>query len=174
MDKLFDNALKELQEIEKNGISSNNLDAAYKLTCVAKNILKIGKLEDEKMYDRYEDRRDRGYDRPGTAIIRYGADRGGRSSGRGNSGGRGGYNGSYGHRDYDRMYDRMYRIEDGMDDYLYGKDRYYDGDNNNEMVEGLEKMMYAICTLVETISDAAETPEEKEVVRKHIQKMKSI
>jgi hypothetical protein len=164
MDKLYDNALKELQEIEKNGISNNNLDAVYKLTCIAKNILKIGKLEDETMYDRYESRRDRGYDRPGTAIIRYGTDgRGGSRSG-----------GRYGHRDHDRMYDRMYRVEDGMDDYLYGKDRYYDGDNNASMIEGLEKMMYAICTLVETVSDAAETPEEKEVVRKHIQKIKSI
>ena len=42
------------------------------------------------------------------------------------------------------------------------------------MKEGLEKLMYGICMFVETVMDFAETPEEKEIIRKHIQKMKGI
>jgi len=158
MDKLYNNAQKELHKIEESGLSSNNVSNAKMLTSIMKNILTIEAMEDEQMYDRYEARRGGRY---GTYDDRYGRDSG-RNSGR------------YGHRDYDRMYDKVYRIEDGLDAYVYGKDRYYDGDHSGSMTEGLEKTMYAICTLVETIMDNAETPEEKEVVRKHAQKIAQI
>jgi hypothetical protein len=42
------------------------------------------------------------------------------------------------------------------------------------MAEGLEKTMYAVCTLVESLMDSAETAEEKEIIRKHIEKIKNI
>ena len=165
MDKLYDNALNELHEIEAHGINANNLDAAYKLASLAKNILKICKLEDEQMSDRYEAKRDREFSRPSTAIIRYGGRGDDRMPLRG---------GSFSSGKYDRMYDRLYRVEDGMDAYLAGKDRYYAGESNQSMAEGLEKMMYAITTLIETAMDAAETPEEKEIIRKHVMSIKNI
>jgi hypothetical protein len=33
--------------------------------------------------------------------------------------------------------------------------------------------MYGVCMMVETAMDFAETPEEKEIIHKHIQKLKS-
>lgn len=162
MDKLYENARKELKEIEEHGISTNNISSARMLTSIMKNILKIQKMEDEQMYDRYDAKRGEQNERYGTYDSRYGRPMNSRGSGR------------YGHRDYDRLYDKVYRVEDGIDNYLYGKDRYYDGDHSGSMTEGLEKTMYAICTLVETIMDNAETPEEKEIIRKHAKKIAEI
>jgi hypothetical protein len=48
------------------------------------------------------------------------------------------------------------------------------GGDESRVVEGLEKLMYAVCMLVESTMDFAETPTEKEIVRKHIQKISRI
>ena len=82
-------------------------------------------------------------------------------------------NDTYGHFD-ERLYERLDRIAEAMDDYMYGRDRYHDNGGQDRMEEGLEKVMYGICTLVESITDFAETPEEKEIVRKHIDKIHNI
>jgi hypothetical protein len=92
-----------------------------------------------------------------------------RSNGRGD---RSSYD-SYGHFD-ERLYERLDKIAEAMDDYMYGRDRYRDSGGQDRMEEGLEKVMYGICTLVESIVDFAETPEEKEIVRKHIDKIHNI
>jgi hypothetical protein len=42
------------------------------------------------------------------------------------------------------------------------------------MHEGLDRLMYGICMLVESTMDFAETPQEKEIIRKHIQKIKNV
>ena len=56
MDKLFENVKKELKQIETNGLSSSNLETAYKLTCIGKNIKEIEEKEgEEKMKERYMD-----------------------------------------------------------------------------------------------------------------------
>lgn len=149
MDKLFNNVIKELKSIEENGLNSGNLETAYKLASIGKNLKKIKKEEREEAM-RYEDRgRYSRYDRP------YREDR-------------------YSRRDDERLFDKMYTIEDGLDMYTYGRDRYYGGGDKTRMTEGLEKLMYSICMFIETAIDFAETPEEKEVIRKHIQKMKNL
>lgn len=152
MDKLFDNVIKELKVIEETGINSGNLETAYKLASIGKDLKKIEKEAREEAM-RYEDRNSRGkyshYDRP------YRDDR-------------------YSRRDDERLFDKMYTIEDGLDMYTYGRDRYYGGGDKTRMTEGLEKLMYGICMFIETAIDFAETPEEKEVIRKHIQKMKAL
>lgn len=38
----------------------------------------------------------------------------------------------------------------------------------------LKKMMYAVCMFVESAMDFAESPEEKEIIRKHVQKLKNL
>ena len=48
------------------------------------------------------------------------------------------------------------------------------GDNPDRLVEGMEMIMGAICNFVEELSDYAETSQEKEVIRKHLNKMKNI
>lgn len=89
--------------------------------------------------------------------------------------GRGGYGegrGSY--RGDERMSQHLDRIMEGADAYQYGRDRYRDSGSQERMKEGLEKLMYAVCVFVESMADFAETPEEKEIIRKHIQKIKSM
>ncbi len=44
----------------------------------------------------------------------------------------------------------------------------------DRLVEGMEMIMGAICNFVEELSDYAETSQEKEVIRKHLNKMKNI
>ena len=177
MDKLFENVKKELKQIETNGLSSSNLDTAYKLTCIGKNIKEIEEKEgDQKMRGRYEDG---GYNARGNyrdyadgynarGNYRDGDDdeygrRGVPGSGRGRYRGEG-----------ERFGRHMDHIEDGIDMYMYGRERYFDSGDKHRMHEGLEKFMYGICMFVETAMDFAETPEEKEIIRKHIQKMKAM
>ena len=74
----------------------------------------------------------------------------------------------------ERFSRHMDHIEDGIDMYMYGRERYFDSGDKHRMHEGLEKFMYGICMFVETAMDFAETPEEKEIIRKHIQKMKAM
>lgn len=91
-----------------------------------------------------------------------------------------GYNDGYGRRGVpgsgrgrynNPMRDHMSRVIDGMDQYEYGKDRYMHSGDESRVYEGLEKLMYALCMFVESTMDFAETPQEKEIIRKHLQKM---
>ena len=177
MHKLYDNIKKELEKIEETGLNSGNLDTAYKLLSMGKNVKKIDKIEKEEKEDR---------------MMRYEDDYGARGRYRGDDyGARGRYRdgeysayieGSYErggrgrYRDgqkYERMYGHIEKMEDGIDMYSYGKDRYRDSGDTSRVMEGLEKLMYGICMMVETAMDFAETPEEKEIIHKHIQKLKN-
>lgn len=181
MDKLFENVKKELTQIEQNGLSSSNLDTAYKLTCIGKNIKEIEEKEGEsKMRGRYEDS---GYNARGN-YRDYNNDYNARGNYR--DGDYSEYNDGYGRRgvpgsgrgryrgEGERFGRHMDHIEDGVDMYMYGRERYFDSGDKHRMHEGLEKFMYGICMFVETAMDFAETPEEKEIIRKHIQKMKAM
>lgn len=42
------------------------------------------------------------------------------------------------------------------------------------MVKGLEDLMYTVCTFVEGLANNAETPADKEIIRKHIEKLSKI
>ena len=74
----------------------------------------------------------------------------------------------------DRMNRSMDRLREGVDMYQYGRERYNAGGNKAQMNEGLENMMYAICSLIESGMDIAQTAEEKEIIRKHIKKLQSL
>lgn len=177
---------KELKEVGNKGLTTANLESTYKLVDILKDLVEVESEEKEgkyhgggysmqpqtpPMYGGQGNYEIRGYNERG--YNERGYNEGGYSTG-GNSGGysaRGGrsYNG------YDnRMRDRIDRVIDGAEMYEYGRDRYQHGGSHEAMEEGLEKMMYAICMLVETAMDAAQSPKEKEIVRKHIQKLHSI
>lgn len=173
MDKLRELVKKELKEIEEKGLSASNLETTYKLVDILKDIGEIESEErEEKSYgmrmmppDMYEMRR--GYNERSYAE-------GGRGYGGDYMPGEYGMRGrSYNGRD-SRMRDRIDRVIDGAETYEYGRERYQHGGSHEAMEEGLEKMMYAVCMLVETAMDAAQSPREKEIVRKHIQKLHSI
>lgn len=170
MDKLLKNVEKELKQIEETGLNSGNIDNAYKLASIAKNICKFTKeggemrryMEDYRDYR--GDYRDGGYrdGNYGNYDDMYGR-RGVPGTGRGMR-----------YRGDERWNEHLNRIMDGADMYQYGRSRYRDGGDSERMYDGLEKLMYAICTFIEATMDFAESPEEKEIIRKHIQKIKNI
>lgn len=74
-----------------------------------------------------------------------------------------------------RMRDYIDKMMDGVEMYEYGKERSRYGHGEDErMYDGLEKLMYAVCLFVESAMDFAETPQEKEIIRKHIQKLSHV
>ncbi len=167
MHKLMEQIKKELVEIEEKGINASNLELIGKLADIYKDLGEIEKMDKggQEMleYGRY---REGG----------YGAYRDGGYNARGGGGGgyrEGGYNDGYGRR-YSRMRDHMDRMMDGVDQYEYGKERYMHGGDDGRVMEGLEKIMYAVCMFVESAMDFADSPQEKELIRKHIQKIKNI
>lgn len=178
MEKIIEQAKKELKEIEEKGLNAGNLELVSKLAEVTKNLYKIQKLEKEEDgqemdYGRYRDgyRARGGNYRDGDYAYRDGGYSGyfeGEYGRRGVPGsGRGRYRDS-------RMREHMNKMMEGMDEYEYGRDRYMHGDDNSRALEGLEMLMYGVCMFVESAKDFAETPEEKEVIRKHLQKLSHV
>lgn len=184
LEKLKEIVMKELKEIANKGLSSSNLESTYKLVDILKD---LGEVESE---DR-ENKERHGQEAYGMRMMppmyppymespmyredgyREGGYReGGYNDGYGARGGRGGGR-SYNGRD-ERMRDKIDRVIDGAETYDYGRERYQHGGSHEAMEEGLEKMMYAVCMLIETAMDAAQSPKEKEIIRKHIQKIHSL
>lgn len=169
MEKLIELAKKELQAIEEKGVlNTSNLEAVSKLAEIVKDLSELEEKDKEKksqggqeMYDygRYPMHRDN-Y-REGNYAYR--------------DGGYGTYNEGYNRRGGGRynnpMREHMNHMMDGMDQYEYGRERYSHGADEGRVYEGLEKLMYAMCMFVESAMEFAETPQEKEIIRKHIQKM---
>lgn len=170
MHKIAKDIKKELKQIGETGVNAGNLDAIGKMVDIYKDILEIDEMEGEEMreygygYDTYPYNEGRGHNRDN-----YGA-RMRDSRGRYMESGTYGRGGNFINID-PRMWDRLERIMDGADMYSYARDRYRGGDSEERMEDGLEKLMYAVCTFVESMMDFAETPQEKEIIRKHIQKL---
>ena len=163
MHKLMEQIKKELVEIEEKGVNASNLELIGKLADIYKDLNEIENMDkggqEMQDYGRYresyrENYRDGGYNARGNYRD-------------------GGYNEGYGRR-YSRMRDYMDRMMDGMDQYEYGRERYMHGGDESRVIEGLEKLMYAMCMFVESAMDFAETPQEKEIIRKHIRKIGNI
>ena len=55
--------------------------------------------------------------------------------------------------------------------YEHGKKKLHAGEGSKHMLDGLEKMMDALCDFVEAGMEAVEIPEEKEIMMKHIHKL---
>lgn len=68
----------------------------------------------------------------------------------------------------------MGRMKDGIQNYTSGRNRYRDGGANDRMVEGIDMTMCAIIDFIEALMDIAETSQEKEIVRRNIEKIKRI
>lgn len=162
MEGIFKDVMKELRLIEEQGgLNASNLDVVEKLSKIAKNLAEVREEDGKKMRmyreggynDRYPEYGERYNDR----YNEYGRRYMGRTS-----------NG-YGHFD-----EHLERLMDGVEQYEYGRSRYRSGGDENRMVEGIEKVMYALCSFVESAMEFAETPEEKDIIRKHVQKMKAL
>ena len=66
------------------------------------------------------------------------------------------------------------RIRRGIEEYNEGRNRYRDGQSKERMIDGVDMAMGALVNFVEYMMDYAETNQEKEVIRKHIDKMKNL
>ena len=160
MHELERKAKQELEKIASQGFTTSNLEIAYKLVDIIKDIKEIdekGQSEYGNYPMRYSDGMYNGY-------------RDNRDNYRGD-----GYRGDYMYRGTnDRLNRNIDRIRENADMYQYGRERYNAGGNKEQMYESLENMMYAVCSLIESGMDIAETPEEKEIIRKHIKKLQSL
>lgn len=166
MRELLEKVEKELNAIAQKGITSSNLDSTYKLVDIYKDIK-------ESKY--YETQSEGSYDaRMRDSMGRYmgGREDYGRSYDR--NYGRGGEWTAEGRYNTGGMDRYLTRMADGLDNYNYGKERYMSGDNQDRMVDGIEMVMSAVCMFVEDLANFAETPQEKEIIRKHLSKMKQI
>lgn len=166
MDKLLDNVKKELKQIEEQGLNLNNLQQAAHLTQMYHH-LSEEEREGQEGKMMYMDN----YGRSGRGRVDYMYDSD-RDRGYGRM-----YNDGYGRRGYrgnDTFREHLNRVIDGAEMYQTGRERYMEGGSEQRIYDGLEKLMYAVCTFVESTMDFAETPEEKEIIRKHIQKIKTL
>lgn len=165
MNKLMEQVKKELTEIGEKGMNASNLELISNLTEIYKDLSEIKAMEEGGQYMQ-------GY---GGNYGNRGDYRDSRYNDRGYSGYmESGYGRSGGGRYNNRMREHITHMMDGMDQYEYGKDRYQHSGDESRVYEGLEKLMYALCMFVESTMDFAETPQEREIIRKHIQKISRI
>ncbi len=187
MEKLIEIVKKELKEVGEKGLTNANLESTYKLVDILKDLTEI-QGEGQGSYGR------RGYGNQGGQGGQGGYQEGYGNQGYGNQGygnqgyNERGYNGNGGqyaymnngggsgggsYNGYDpRMRDHISRISEGAEMYEYGRERYQHGGSTERMEDGLEKLMYALCMFIESTMEFANSPKEKEIIRKHVQKLR--
>lgn len=172
MHKLRENAEKELKAIEEKGLTSSNLDNAYKLVEIMKGVDKIEMMQDGGEYSR------EGYSRDMEDYSRDGGYGGGNSRDRGYSRdnydngnsyrrGRNQRTGEYMHRP---NYSRLSGDDTDMDEYRNRKREYSnsrDEGSKGRMLDALEDFMCGVSSMVKQICRDADCREEREIVKKY-------
>lgn len=167
MHKLRENAEKELKAIEEKGLTSSNLDNAYKLVEIMKGVDKIEMMQDggysQEGYSRdMEDysRERGGYSREGVYSNDY-------DNGNSYRRGRSERTGRYVHRP---NYSRLSGDDEDMDRYRKSKREYSnsrDEGSKNKMLDALEDFMCGVSSMVKQICRDADCREEREIVKKY-------
>lgn len=173
MHKLRENAEKELKAIEEKGLTSSNLDNAYKLVEIMKGVDKIEMMQDggysQEGYSRdMEDySRDRGYSREGGYSNDY-------DNGNSYRRGRNQRNGQYMHRP---NYSRLSGEDTDMDKYREHKREYSnsrDEGSKNKMLDALEDFMSGVCGMMKQLTKDADCREEREIIQNWCRKIAEI
>ena len=146
---MLENVKKELKTIGEQGLNNNNIDMAYKLVDMYKDLEEGMSLEKGKYQMRDYERNGGDYGSPWYYERSYMGD----------------------YREGGRYGEKINRIKEGAEMYEYGRDSYRHGGSHEKIYDGLEKMMYAICVFIEHAMADAQTPQEKEIIRKHISKL---
>lgn len=161
MHKLRENAEKELKAIEEKGLTSSNLDNAYKLVEIIKGVDKIEMMQDGSYSQE-------GYSRD---MEDYSRERGGYSDDYDNGNsyrrGRSERTGRYVHRP---NYSRLSGDDTDMDRYREMKRQYSsarDGESKGKMLDALEDFMCSVSSMVKQICRDADCREEREIVKKY-------
>ena len=174
MHKLKENALKELKGIEEKGISSSNLDNAYKLVEIIKGIDKIEMMEEssggEYSMDGYSRRggysRD-GYSREGYSREGYANDREDYDNGNSYRRGRNQRTGRYMHRS---NYSRLAGDDDDMEEYRSSKREYStsrDAASKERMLDALEDYMSGMAGMLKQLFKDSDCVEEREIIQRY-------
>ena len=168
MDELLRKVKKELSTIADKGLTSSNLDTTYKLIDIYKDI------KEADYYEKCNEESELYGARSRDSRGRYRGD----EDDYDRSYRRGGNSGNYNHDRYyplDERDERYFtRIREGLYNYNEGKNRYRDGDSKDRMIDGVDMAMGALVNFVEYMMDNVETSQEKEVIRKHIDKLKKM
>ena len=176
MHKLRENAEKELKAIEEKGLTSSNLDNAYKLVEIMKGVDKIEMMEQGvgNSYDGYSrDMEDYSRDRDGRGgYSRDGYSRDGDYSNDYDNGnsyrrGRNQRTGQYMHRP---NYSRLSGDDEDMEKYRERKKEYSnsrDEGSKGRMLDALEDFMCGVSAMVKQICRDADCREEREIVKKY-------
>ncbi|MCM1327751.1 MAG: hypothetical protein NC243_11300 [Lachnoclostridium sp.] len=170
MHKLRENAEKELKAIEEKGLTSSNLDNAYKLVEIMKGVDKIEMMESgEYSNDGYS--RDRGgrggYSRDGGYSNDY-------DNGNSYRRGRNQRTGEYMHRP---NYSRLSSDDTDMDEYRRRKSEYSnsrDGESKEKMLMALDDFMSGVCGMMKQLTKDADCREEREVIQNWCRKIAEI
>lgn len=174
MHKLRENAEKELKAIEEKGLTSSNLDNAYKLVCITEKIDKINMMQDGGGYSRDGYSRDMedysrergGYSRNGD-YSREGNYSNDYDNGNSYRRGRSATTGRYVHRP---NYSRLSGDDTDMDEYRSRKMEYSnsrDEGSKGRMLDALEDFMCGVSSMVKQICRDADCREEREIVKKY-------
>lgn len=176
MHKLRENAEKELKAIEEKGLTSSNLDNAYKLVEIMKGVDKINMMQDSGEYSRD------GYSRDMEDYSRDGGYGGGNSRDRGYSRdnydngnsyrrGRNQRTGEYMHRP---NYSRLSGDDTDMDEYRNRKREYSnsrDDMTKNKMLDALEDFMSGVHGMMKQMFKDADCREEREIIQNWARKI---
>lgn len=174
MHKLRENAEKELKAIEEKGLTSSNLDNAYKLVEIMKGVDKIEMMQDGGEYSRDGYSRDMedysrergGYSRNGD-YSREGNYSNDYDNGNSYRRGRSATTGRYVHRP---NYSRLSGDDTDMDEYRNRKREYSnsrDEGSKGRMLDALEDFMCGVSSMVKQICRDADCREEREIVKKY-------
>ena len=173
MHKLRENAEKELKAIEEKGLTSSNLDNAYKLVEFMKGMDKIEMMQDgvysQEGYSRdMEDySRERGYSREGGYSNDY-------DNGNSYRRGRSERTGRYVHRP---NYSRLSGDDEDMDRYRQSKREYSnsrDEGSKNKMLDALEDFMSGVCGMMKQLTRDADCTEERQIIQSWCRKIAEI
>lgn len=190
MHKLRENAEKELKAIEEKGLTSSNLDNAYKLVEIMKGVDKIEMMEQgggysndgysRDMEDYSRDRGGRGgYSRDGYSNDGYSRDGDGGYSNDYDNGnsyrrGRSARTGRYVHRP---NYSRLSGDDTDMDEYRKRKSEYSnsrDDGSKEKMLNALDDFMAGVCGMMKQLTKDADCREEREVIQNWCRKIAEI
>lgn len=176
MHKLRENAEKELKAIEEKGLTSSNLDNAYKLVEIMKGVDKIEMMQDGGGYSRdgyswdMEDySRDGGYGGGNSRDRGYSRDN--YDNGNSYRRGRNQRTGEYMHRP---NYSRLSGDDTDMDEYRSRKMEYSnsrDDMTKNKMLDALEDFMSGVHGMMKQMFKDADCREEREIIQNWARKI---
>lgn len=174
-DQLMERICEEMRKISEKGLTTGNLDTAYKLVDMYKD-LKNTEYWDTKgeYYMAVLDEMQGGYSQADHSMRGYS-----RKDGMSHNSMGGGYS-ERRHRDSMGRYSRAdgYSMAgDHYDRYMYAKHSYRSGksaDSKREMMDTLDECMESITKKVEEMRRDADTPEEREMIDKYLRKLRNM